>query len=207
MYKLLKTFDENCFNNGVYTVPEEITDVDMNFLLGRENDVKKIIFPKTLKYIDESVNLTNIDEFEFNSDFHFGPDVFRMTEDIKRIVINGKVIEANEDEKIGFYRNGFAKVNNDGVPTVYDKNGNEIEIEEVDNDLYYINQSFLMQNIFIPKTVKAMDFIDLSDRVVCLGIVFEDLSNGIDISSRILLQDGIYTVADKGKRDIFYRSL
>ena len=78
MYKLLKTFDENCFNNGVYTVPEEITDVDMNFLLGRENDVKKIIFPKTLKYIDESVNLTNIDEFEFNSDFHFGPDVFRM---------------------------------------------------------------------------------------------------------------------------------
>ena len=203
MYKLLKTFDENCFNNGVYTVPEEITDVDMNFLLGRENDVKKIIFPKTLKYIDESVNLTNIDEFEFNSDFHFGPDVFRMTEDIKRIVINGKVIEANEDEKIGFYRNGFAKVNNDGVPTVYDKNGNDIEIEEVDNDLYYINQSFLMQNIFIPKTVKAMDFIDLSDRVVCLGIVFEDLSNGIDISSRILLQDGIYTVADKGK-EIFF---
>ena len=62
---------------------------------------------------------------------------------------------------------------------------------------------FLGWNIFIPKTVKAIDFIDLSDRVVCLGIVFEDLSNGIDISSRILLQDGIYTVADKGK-EIFF---
>ena len=68
MYKLLKTFDENCFNNGVYTVPEEITDVDMSnnsICLNNDQTIKCYIGPK---YKNQFMEVFNHGNFSNNLD-------------------------------------------------------------------------------------------------------------------------------------------